>query len=109
MVVDAIDAKALKPRSLAEVKKSPAWPKWEYGIWEELKTLEEAGTWCLEVPPADALVVGLKWVFCAKKDVAGHVVLHKASCRSKVSITLTLMHPWPNWLLFGPFSPLPHI
>lgn len=36
-----------------------------------------AGTWCLELPPADANVVGSKWVFCIKKDTAGHVVHHK--------------------------------
>jgi len=78
MVVDATDAEPLEPKSLAEAKRCPDWEQWERGIREELKTLEEAGTWRLEAPPADANIVGLKWVFRIKKDAAGNIVWHKA-------------------------------
>jgi len=78
MVVDVTDAEALEPRSLAEAKRSPDWPEWERAIREELTTLEEAKTWRLEAPPADANIVGSKWVFRVKKDAAGHVARRKA-------------------------------
>ena len=78
MVVDVTDAEALEPKSLAEAKRRPDWVEWERGIHEELKTLEEAGTWRLENPPADANIVGSKWVFRVKKDAAGRIVRHKA-------------------------------
>jgi hypothetical protein len=78
MVVDVTDAEALEPKSLAEAKHRPDWAEWERGIHEELKTLEEAGTWRLENPPADANIVGSKWVFRVKKDAAGRIVRHKA-------------------------------
>ena len=51
---------------------------WEKAIFEELKTLEEAGTWELINPLAGANIVGSKWVFRMKKDAAGHVVRFKA-------------------------------
>ena len=63
MVVDVTDAEALEPKSLAEAKRRPDWVEWERGIHEELKTLEEVGTWRLENPPADANIVGSKWIF----------------------------------------------
>jgi hypothetical protein len=33
--------------SLAEAKHSPDWPKWKKGMGEEIKTLNEKGTWKL--------------------------------------------------------------
>jgi hypothetical protein len=78
LVVDATGAEALEPKSLAKAKRRPDWPECECAIREELKTLEEAGTWHLEVPPADAHIVGSKWVFRVKKDAAGRITRHKA-------------------------------
>jgi len=72
------DAEALEPTSLADAKRHPDWPRWEEGIQEELKTLEEAGTWTLTNLPAGANLVGSKWVFCAKKDATGNIVCYKA-------------------------------
>ena len=51
---------------------------WEKAIHEELAVLKAAGTWELVDAPAGANIVGLKWVFCAKKDIAGNVVRYKA-------------------------------
>ena len=44
LVVDAGDIEPLELKSLVEVKRHPEWPEWEKAIYEELKTLEEAGT-----------------------------------------------------------------
>jgi hypothetical protein len=78
MVAEMSDVEGLEPRSLAEAKRSPDWLFWEKAIVEELKTLEEAGTWELVDPPAGANIVGSKWVFRVKKDASGHVVRFKA-------------------------------
>jgi hypothetical protein len=40
--------------------------------------LKETGTYELANPPADANIVGSKWVFHAKKDTAGNVICYKA-------------------------------
>ena len=71
-------AEALEPRSLGEAKKQPDWPLWETAIEEEMKTLREAGTWEVVEAPAGVNVIGSKWVFRAKKDVAGNVARYKA-------------------------------
>ena len=47
-------------------------------INKELETLHQAGTWKLTEPPADANIIGSKWVFHAKKDATGNVVQYKA-------------------------------
>jgi len=78
MVAEMSDGEGLEPRSLAEAKRSLDWLFWEKAIFEELKTLEEAGTWELVDPPAGANIIGLKWVFRMKKDASGHVVRFKA-------------------------------
>ena len=72
------NAEALEPRSLAEAKKRPDWPLWEKAIEEELATLKDAGTWEVVDVPKGVNIVGSKWVFRAKKDVAGNVVRYKA-------------------------------
>jgi hypothetical protein len=78
MVADMSEVEGLEPRSLAEAKRGPDWLFWEKAIFEELRTLEEAGTWELVDPPSGANIVGSKWVFRVKKDAAGHVVRFKA-------------------------------
>ena len=71
MVVDIGDIEPLEPKSLAEARHRPEWPQWEKGIQEELKMLEDAGTWKLTDLPDGANVVGSKWVFHIKKDETG--------------------------------------
>jgi hypothetical protein len=77
MAAEISDAEALEPRSLAEAKRRPDWPLWEKAIYEELATLKEMGTYELVEPPADANIVGSKWVFRMKKDAGGTVVRYK--------------------------------
>ena len=67
-------AEALEPRNLAEAKSRPDWLLWEKAADEEMKLLRDAGTWEVVEMPKDANVIGSKWVFKAKKDVAGAVV-----------------------------------
>ena len=45
---------------------------------EEITMLEAAGTWELVDAPAEANIVGSKWVYKAKRDAAGNVVRYKA-------------------------------
>jgi hypothetical protein len=63
MMAEISNAEALEPQSLAEAKGHPDWPLWEKAIYEELATLKEMGTYELIKPPADANIVGSKWVF----------------------------------------------
>ena len=64
------EAEALKPRNLKEARGRPDWLLWEKAIEKELRALKEAGTWEVVDLPAGVNVVGLKWVFKAKKDAA---------------------------------------
>ena len=73
-VIEVQEAEALEPRNLKEVKGHSDWLLWEKAIEEELKSLREAGTWEVVIVTKDANVVGLKWVFKAKKDTSGNVV-----------------------------------
>ena len=72
------NAEALKPTLIAEAQHQPEWLQWEHSIHEELATLHKAGTWELVDPPAGVNIVGLKWVFWAKKDATGNVIRYKA-------------------------------
>jgi len=45
---------------------------------EKLTMLNNTGTWELIDPPSGANIVGSKWVFKAKKDIAGNIVCYKA-------------------------------
>ena len=97
MVAEMSEAEGLEPHSLAEVKHGPDWLFWEKAIFEELKTLEEAGTWELVDLPAGCNLVGSKWVFRVKKDAAGQVIskhawLLKVSRRYQVLIISTCLH-----------------
>jgi hypothetical protein len=78
LLAEMSDAEALEPRTLAEAKRRPDWLLWEKAILEELETLKRNGTWRLEEAPSEANVIGLKWVFKAKKDAAGNIAHYKA-------------------------------
>ena len=72
------NSEALEPQNIKEAKARPDWNLWEEAMEEELRTLKEARTWEVVDMPKDANVVGLKWVFRAKKDAAGNMVRYKA-------------------------------
>jgi hypothetical protein len=52
--------------SLAEAKQSPDWPEWKKGMGEEIKTLNEKGTWKLIEKPPDIVPISNKWTFIRK-------------------------------------------
>ena len=95
LVVDVTDAKVLEPQSLAEAKCCPDSPKWECAIHEELKTLEDASIWHLEVLPTDEHIFGLKWVFYVKKDTLGCIVHHKERLHTDLRASIILTHLLP--------------
>ena len=78
LIAEISSSEALEPRTLSEAKTRPDWTLWEKGCEEELKTLKEVGTWEVVDAPKDANIIGSKWVFRAKKDVAGNVIRYKA-------------------------------
>jgi hypothetical protein len=47
--------------SLAEAKHSPDWPKWQKGMEEEIKMLNEKGTWRLVEKPPGVVLISNKW------------------------------------------------
>ena len=68
----------LEPGNLREAKGRVDWELWKKAMEEELTMLNNAGTWELIDPPTGVNIVGLKWVFKAKKDAAGNVICYKA-------------------------------
>src|SRR6266571_1199208 len=78
LAAEISEAEGVEPQSLAEARRRPDWPLWETAIKEELAMLKKTGTWVLTEAPAEANIVGSKWVFHAKKDTAGNVVHYKA-------------------------------
>ncbi|THH06845.1 hypothetical protein EW145_g3796 [Phellinidium pouzarii] len=72
------DAEGVEPHTLAEAKHLPEWQMWEAAVKEELKVLEDAGTWTVCDAPLGANIVGSKWVFKIKKNAAGKPIRYKA-------------------------------
>jgi len=64
--------------SLEEAKSSLDWPEWRKAIDEELKLLEEMGTWILVEKPEDAIAIPNKWTFVKKRNKINIIVRHRA-------------------------------
>ena len=77
LAAEITETKTLEPYSLAKAKSRPDWPL-QKAIEEKVKLLGNAGTWELVNAPSGANIMGLKWVFHTKKDVASNVVRYKA-------------------------------
>ena len=58
LVAEMSDAHSLKPRTVAEAMRSPAWPQWKEVMEEEHAALEAHQTWCLEKLPPGVNIVG---------------------------------------------------
>ena len=52
--------------------------KWEQAMQEEYKSLMAKGTWELSPVSHNRRAIGCKWVFRAKGDATGHVMIYKA-------------------------------
>ena len=59
--------------SLSEAKDSPDWPEWCKAIDEELKLLDEMGTWELVEKPQDTITIPNKWTFIKKQNKVNQV------------------------------------
>ena len=77
------ETEAIDPLSLKEAMGRPDHPKWKKAIQEELKNLQEAGTWIIVERPEGRNIVKNKWVFRIKKDAAGKIERYKARLVAK--------------------------
>lgn len=64
-----------EPSSLEDAERDP---HWRAAMVEEIRAIEENGTWSLTDLPPDRKAIGLKWVFKVKRDEQGLVVKYKA-------------------------------
>jgi hypothetical protein len=67
-----------EPRNPKDAKTLPQWPQWLAAMEEEMRRINELGTWELVLKPADTNIVGCKWVYKVKRDQKGDVSRYKA-------------------------------
>jgi len=72
------EMEALEPSNLKEAMRQTDWELWKKAMEEKLTMLNNTSIWELVNPPSGANIVGSKWVFKAKNDMAGNVVYYKA-------------------------------
>ncbi|XP_026384373.1 uncharacterized protein LOC113279956 [Papaver somniferum] len=70
----ALNAKS-EPKSFREAMKYPGWKK---AMAEEIRALEEQGTWDLTELPPGKKALGSKWIYTEKYDENGKLVRLKA-------------------------------
>ena len=66
---------AEEPPTFAMVERDA---NWRQAMLEEMKAIEDNGTWELVDPPMGYRPIGLKWVYKVKRDKRGAVVKYKA-------------------------------
>lgn len=69
-----------KPATFAEAEPHDCWRS---AMLDELRAIEQNGTWSLVELPAGHRPIGLKWVYKVKKDAARAVIKHKARLVAK--------------------------
>ena len=57
---------------------TPAKPKWEEAMAEEIETMKERDVFDVLPMPPDAKVLGTRWVFKTKRDTDGNIKRHRA-------------------------------
>ncbi|GAK66588.1 uncharacterized protein PAN0_013c4811 [Moesziomyces antarcticus] len=67
-----------EPRTVAQAFKRDDWPLWQAAIAKELELHAENNTWTLVDPPANANIIGSRWVFKVKRKADGTVDKYKA-------------------------------
>ena len=78
MIAAAIVDADNDPKTLAEARSRPDWPRWKEAMDREIVTLEKAGTWDTVPRPAGKNIVGSKWVFWVKRKADGSLDKYKA-------------------------------
>ena len=66
------------PRSFREVQSRSDWPHWKDAMDQEIKLLQQAGTWETVLRPLDKNIVGCKWVYRLKRKADGTTDKYKA-------------------------------
>jgi hypothetical protein len=59
---------------------------WRRAMLQEMKVIEDNGTWELVDPPAGCRPIGLKWVYKVKRDERGAIVKYKARLIARGSV-----------------------
>jgi hypothetical protein len=62
-----------EPSLLDEAEQNPHWRR---AMLEEMRSIEENGTWYLSELPPGRRAIGLKWGFKVKRDEQGRIVKH---------------------------------
>jgi transposase InsO family protein len=75
-----------EPRTYRQAVNSTNAEKWIEVMNEELKSIEDSGTWEVVNPPLGRNVIGSKWVFKVKLDNEGKLIRHKARLSSRSRI-----------------------
>ena len=78
MSVKMDEVSGLLLSSLNKAMRSPDWPCWKEAMEEEKEALEVHRTWRVVDMPKGSNVVGCRWVFAIKCDVAGNIICYKA-------------------------------
>lgn len=73
-------ASDVEPTSYSEALRHECWRN---AMLDEMTSIEANGTWELVEPPPGTRAIGLKWVYKAKKDVAGIISKYKARLVAK--------------------------
>lgn len=89
-------AAGYEPSTFAEAIKDV---KWRDGMKEEIRALEDNGTWTIEDLPMGKKAIGCKWIYKIKYNADGSIERHKARLvihgidKSKVSTIMRHLLP----------------
>jgi hypothetical protein len=101
LALETADAEVIEPRTLTEAKSRPDWLLWEKGIYEELDTLQAAGTWELVEKRMLSVQSGSSGQKRTLQETwldTRHASSHKAFRRYLASTISIPMPLWPKWL-----------
>ncbi|XP_052626754.1 uncharacterized mitochondrial protein AtMg00820-like [Lactuca sativa] len=62
----------------AKVKKN-----WINAMKVEIDSIEKNNTWKLFLPPKDAKLIGLRWLYTTKRNIGGSITMYKACLVAK--------------------------
>ena len=68
----------VEPKTVYEAKQGDDWDQWHRAMKDEVKALQDNGTWNLVTPPTDRDVKPGKWVYKVKLGPSGQVDKYKA-------------------------------
>ena len=68
----------MEPKTVYEAKHGDDWDQWHWAMMDEVKALQDNGTWNLVRPPTDREVISGKWVYKEKLGPSGQVDKYKA-------------------------------